>query len=307
MKKFLCACFVLLSFVSIGKAQDILLSSYVDPNGGIPANAQSILKSRLDHIISSVGFGCMDNQQFILTSKIQVLSEDITPTAPAMFAYTLLCDLSIGDGLKGIRFSSMQMEVKGVGTTKERAYQNALKSISAGNANFQAFVTTGKERIIQYFNANGEAILKRASNLAAQQRYEEAMMELAAIPEATGSLFSRASQQLTQVYTLYINEEGERQLAEARAIWSAGQDREAAEQAGTILAQINPHSTAYKGAQTLFNNIYNHIRSIDQREWNYKLQELKAETSIRSQAISALRAIGVAQAQNRPRVIYHIW
>src|SRR5574344_1750815 len=110
--------------------QKIALSSYVAENCGVPVASLKILESKQTNIITTNGFGSEINQRFILTSRVNILSEDITETTPTMYAYKLSFDLFIGDGLSGTIFASTQVEAKGVGPTKDKAFLQALKALN---------------------------------------------------------------------------------------------------------------------------------------------------------------------------------
>lgn len=287
--------------------QKIALSSYVAENCGVPVASLKILESKQTNIITTNGFGSEINQRFILTSRVNILSEDITETTPTMYAYKLSFDLFIGDGLSGTIFASTQVEAKGVGPTKDKAFLQALKALNPQSSAIKRFVNEGKKKIIDYYNLNGSAIIKRAKTLASRQQFDEAMWELSSIPESCSTYYNQANDLIVQFYQKQINHEGASMLAEARAIWNTGQNREAADKAGTILSQINPQSSAFKDAQSLHNQIATRIKSLDAREWSFKLQQQKDYTSIRKAQINSARDVAVAWAKNRPKTVYRIY
>lgn len=224
-----------------------------------------------------------------------------------MYAYTLQFDLFIGDGMTGTLFASTQVEAKGVGNTKDKAYLQALKALNPRSPALKQFVIEGKEKIIDYYDKNGEAIIQRAESLAQSQKYDEALFELSAIPVECTALYQRACTLMQDFYTKQINEEGAQLLAQARAEWNAGQDREAADRAGAILGGINPQSSAYAAAQQLHNEISARIRQLDAREWAFKMQEQKNAQDLAMAEINAARDVAVAYAKNQPTPVYNIY
>lgn len=290
-----------------GDADKIALTGYVAPNCGVPKASQNVLQTKLNSVITSTGFGSEPNQRFILTARVNILSEDVTETAPPMYAYTLQFDLFIGDGMTGTLFASTQVEAKGVGNTKDKAYLQALKALNPRSPALKQFVIEGKEKIIDYYDKNGEAIIQRAESLAQSQKYDEALFELSAIPVECTALYQRACTLMQDFYTKQINEEGAQLLAQARAEWNAGQDREAADRAGAILGGINPQSSAYAAAQQLHNEISARIRQLDAREWAFKMQEQKNAQDLAMAEINAARDVAVAYAKNQPTPVYNIY
>ncbi len=295
-----------ISAQSSSDADKIQVSAYVAENSGVPPAATKTLDNKLRNVITAVGFGAAENQRFILTAHVTTLSEDVTPSAPPMYAYTLSFNLYLGDGMTGTLYSSTQVEAKGVGPTKDKAYLQALKALNPRDPAITGFVKEGKEKIIDYYNANGEAILKNAQTLANNQQYDEALWELSSIPQACSAYYEKATQLMAKVYDKQVADEGASMLAEAQAVWNAGLDRDAADKAGRILAGINPKSPAYAKAQQLHSQIGARVKEIDKREWNLEMKKQQDATDIQKATIKAARDVAVAYAKNQPRPVYHV-
>lgn len=286
--------------------QQINVSPYIDETSEIPASVEKVVYGKLGSIITSCGFGNVANQRFVLVPKASVVTEDVTETAPTMYAYTLNINLCIGDGVTGTLFSSKNVQVKGVGTSKGKAYMQAFNTLNGRDAELKAFVEKAKEKILQYYQLNGASILQHAKTLAGKQEFDAAIDELSSIPSACGPLYTQANQLMLNFYNKMLAQEGDKMLAQATAIWNASQDADAAERAGELLSQINPQSPAYAKAKVLFASIKKRISALDAREWKYKLQEQRNEHALNQARIAAARAIGTAWAKNRPRIVYHV-
>lgn len=310
MKRILLAFSAAALFSASVLAQDankIEVSAYVAPNSGVPPAAEKVLESKLTNLITASGFGAAANERFILTAHVTILTEDVTPTTPPLFSYTLSYNLYLGDGMTGTLYSSAQIEAKGVGQTKDKAYLQALKSLSPRDPQLKRMVEEGKQKIIDYFNTNGAAILARAASLANNQQYDAAMWELNSIPSCCPELYAKAQAQMMQVFSKEIAQDGQEKLAQAQAIWNSAQDRDAADRAGAILASINPDSPAYAQAQKLHNQISATIKAKDDREWNFRLQQQRDATAVQQSQIKAARDVAVAYAQNQPKTVYKIY
>lgn len=286
--------------------QQINVSPYIDETSEIPASVEKVVYGKLGSIITSCGFGNVANQRFVLVPKASVVTEDVTETAPTMYAYTLNINLCIGDGVTGTLFSSKNVQVKGVGTSKGKAYMQAFNTLNGRDAELKAFVEKAKEKILQYYQLNGASILQHAKTLAGKQEFDAAIDELSSIPSACEPLYTQANQLMLSFYNKMLAQEGDKMLAQATAIWNASQDADAAERAGELLSQINPQSPAYAKAKVLFASIKKRISALDAREWKYKLQEQRNEHALNQARIAAARAIGTAWAKNRPRIVYHV-
>lgn len=303
----LTAVFVLFNLVLFaqnqrGKSDDagrIALTAVVpDQIEGITPSSKSSLQSKLSQIVTRNGMGGSSlNSRFIIVANVVVLTKDITPTAPPMQAYTLEVSLFIGDGVEGNLFSSTSLTLKGVGQTETKAYMSALKNLKATDPRFEDFIEQGKNEIIEYYNTRCDFILKEAEMLASKNDFEAAIAKLVGIPEVCKECFDKAMEAVEPLYQKQIDRECQMKLNEAKGIWDAGQDRNSAEAAASILATIEPSASCFGEIKALYKKIATKVDEIDDREWKYTLKDQAQE----SERIEAIRAIGVAYGNNQPQ------
>lgn len=274
---------------------------------GMPAAARANLSNKLSQIITKNGFGgtALDNR-FILTANITVLTKDVTPTAPPMQAYTLEVTLYIGDGIDGTLFSTTSTTLKGVGETEQKAYMAALKNLKTTDPKYTDFIEKGKTRIIEYYNSKCDFIIKAAQSLADQNKYEEGIAKLVAIPDACTECYNKATEAVKVLYQQYIDHECAINLQKAMTIWNAGQDIDAAREVIPILMNIDPKSSCQAKVKEFENSIAKRVKELDEREWNTMQTQLTREYNLEKQSIEAARAIGVAYGNNQPDVEYNI-
>lgn len=262
---------------------------------GFSPSSQSFLESRLNQITSRHGMGgSVLNERFIIAANVQILSKDITGTAPAMHAYTLEVGFYIGDGLDGTLFATTTKTYKGVGNNETKAFRAALQNIKAGDPSFEAFLEEGKKKIIEYFNTRCDIIMKQAETLASAGEYEHALYTLMTIPEVSKDCYFKAMDAVGPMYQEYIDYRCQSLLSAARAAWSEGQDSQAAQNASVYLEQIDPNSKCFGDVEKLINEISKRIRDVDDREWDFIVDTTK-------QTIEAARQVGVAYGQNQPQ------
>jgi hypothetical protein len=284
-----------MSFAQSSASKDennIMLTSWVPPTiEGMPKIARKNLQNKLKQVVTKNGLGGSPfNTRFIISANVNVMSKDILPGPPPMHAYNLDITLYIGDGIEGTVFASETISVKGVGTNENKAYISALKRISPKNADVQAFVKTGKEKIIQYYKDNCDLIIKKANTLADQNEFEQAIYMLSAVPSACEECYVKAMNAIKPIYKRQIDRDCKEKLQKATGIWNASQDMAAAEEAGAMLASIDPDASCAPQARTLSNKIAAKVKQIDAREWKYTVKDQQQE----SERIAAIKAIGVA-------------
>ena len=287
-----------------GKSDDaarITLATFVPQQiDQMPEAARSSLSNKLSQIVTQNGLGGKaSNERFIITANINVISKDLTATAPPMQAYVLDITLYIGDGIDGTKFASVSTQVKGVGESETKAYISALKNLKTNDPNYQSFIETGKTKIVEYYNSKCDFIIKEAQTLASQNKFEEAIFKLTGVPEVCKGCYDKCMDAIAPIYKQQIDRDCKLKLAEATNLWSANQTVEAGNQAGEILSTIEPSAACFGEVKTLSNKIATRVKELDTREWNYKLKE-QAQVSER---IKAYRDIGVAYGNGQPKTV----
>ncbi len=313
MKKILLSLLMIIGYNAysqntLGKSDDaarITLAAYVPQQiDKMPDAARSILANKLNQIVTQNGMGgAANNERFIITANVNVISKDLTATAPPMTALVLEVTLYIGDGFVGTKFSSTSISVKGVGESETKAYISALKGISPTNSNIQSFVGNGKSKIIEYYNSKCDFIIKEVQTLVSQNNFEEAIFKLTSVPEVCKECYDKAMDAVGPIYQKQIDRECKSKLMDANTAWNAAQDSYGADTAGGILAQIDPNASCYKEALALSNKIAQRIKEIDQRDWKLQLKEQQDNVDIQKATIKAIRDIGVAYGNGQPKTV----
>lgn len=295
--------FVATTVVAQDNNYDISLAAYV-PNqiDGIPASAKSMLNNKLGQIITSNGISDnISNSRFIITPNIAIMSKDIIGSAPTKVALNLEMTLYIGDGITGNLFASESFSLKGVGNNETKAYKQAIKQLKSSNTKVKDFVANGKNKIIDYYNSNCSQIIAESEAFQRVENYEEALFTLVKVPTAS-DCFDKVKGKIDRLFQETIDKDCLTKYAEAQAIWAANQDIYAANDAGAILATVNPRSTCFKDVEKLFTKIENRVKDLQDRTWKLQLQEIE----IRKSAVQAARDVGVAYGKNQPNTVYNV-
>lgn len=300
--------FALTTTVSFGQGTSkdearIMLTSWVPPTiDGMPKASRKMLTNKLKQVVTKNGLGGSPyNTRFIVSANVAVMTKDILPGPPPMHAYNLDVTLYIGDGYDGTVFASETISLKGVGTNPTKAYNGALKRLKPGNPDIQAFVETGKQKIIQYYKDNCDLIIKKAQSLADQSKFEQAIFSLTAVPSACEECYVKAMNAIEPIYQQQIDRDCKMKLQKATGIWNAAQDMNAAEEAGAMLASIDPDAACAGQARTLSNKIAAKVKQIDAREWKYIVKDQQQK----SERIKAMRDIGVAYGKGQPKTVVY--
>lgn len=286
-----------------GKMDDkgrLALAAWVpDQIEGMPTAAKKNLENKLSQIITANGIsGDAMNSRFIISANVTVMTKDITETAPPMQAYTLNVTFYIGDGFEGKSFSSYATTIKGVGDNETKAYNAALKNIKTNDPAYQSFIDKGKAKIIEYYNAQCDVIIKQAKVLAGMNKFDEAIWSLTSVPDVCTECWNKCMAAVAPIFQQKIDFECKTKLTEASNLWNAGQSWDAAQQAGAILATIDPKASCFNEAKALSDKIGKRILEVDKREWNFKYDK---EIGLERDMIKAYRDVGVAYGNGQPQ------
>lgn len=304
--------FTFSSFIGVSAQGDdserIVLGTYIPESNDLPSSVQNYFKNKLASIASANGMGGNSpNSQFIITGVIDIISKDITPTAPPMHAYSLDVTLIIGDGINGVKYSSETISLKGVGNNETKALIAALKNLKPRESRFERFVVEGKRSIVEHYNTNCDILIKKAQTLAGLNKFDAAIYSLSTVPEVSQECYNKSMEALLPIFQKKIDQDCQVKLNEASTIWSSNQDIMAADKAGEILAQIDPQADCYNQALTLSNKIGKKVKELNDRDWEFMLKQEQARIDDRKNTVEAIRAIGEAYGKGQPKnVSYNV-
>lgn len=275
----------------------------------LPEIAKNNLRSKMAQILTKQGIAGSAgfSSQFIMVPNISVLSKDVVAGAPPKVALNLEVAFYIGDGINGVKYGSAAVMAKGVGSTETKAYVSALSGISSSNKDLAKLIETAKERILEYYNDGCDFILKEADNLAAQNKFDEALYALSSVPVVSKDCFNKAQDRIGDVYQQMIDRDCDMLLNQATNAWNAGQNYEAAVEATNLLNQIEPESACFSKVKTLSKNIRAGIKDTNNKEWALLNKQLESITEIEKNRLATTKEIALAYANNQPKnIVYNV-
>lgn len=296
----------LLSSPSFAQECDIhLMAIEAGQDKRMPEAAAEYLFNRLCTAVSSDGISASSQYaQFFIAAKVLPLYQQVVPGAPARTALTLSLNLYIGDYWGEKVFDRLSFELRGAGESLERAYLNAFRSLNKNNAKIADFLQKGKTRIIDYYDAEFNNIIKEARRAAGLRNYERALFLLTSVPVCSRG-YETVSDELVKTYREYINYSCDRLLMEARNAWAVSPDRRGAAEVARILNQLEPEASCYDEALAL----YKEVKAKMKDDWNFEMrQKYNDAVDIRKQVIEAARAVGVAYGEGQqPQTTNVMW
>ena len=303
MKKILTLLLLMLAVYSaqaqntLGKTYDIgriaLAVMVPDMAENIPAGAKQLLENKMMQIatINGLGAGGMD-PRFCIVPMVNVLTKDVTPTAPPMIAMNMEITFYIVDAISQTIFAQSTIAGKGVGQTEDKAFISGIRNVNVRAGQFKGFIENGKTKIIEYYNSKCDAIIKEAQALAGRKNYEEALFNLMSIPDVCRECYDKCMDLSTDIYKDYANYKCTQYLSAARAAW-ANMD---ADLAAANLAKITPDMACYNDAVKLTDQITKKMIADGANVWNYKMKRYDDAVETERLIIRAKRDVAVAWA-----------
>lgn len=268
-----------------------LMAIPVEQGEDVPSGINDNLITRLTNAITASGVSAdtrYDN--FFVTGKFNHITQDVVPGPPSQVALHTQFTVYIGDLDSEKVFASRSFDLRGVGTSEQRAFINALRSINGSNRELVKFVEEGKKKIINYFDNNYKQLLTKARTVASQRKYEEALSIATSIPECCKG-YSESSKVVLQLFQEYVDFDGTKEYDRAKAIWASNPTADGAEQAFLHLNRIDPDSKCYPKAVALAETIGKTVKSDYDFENRKKYQD---SVDLEQRRIDSARAVGVA-------------
>ncbi|MEG1498219.1 MAG: hypothetical protein RRX93_01325 [Bacteroidales bacterium] len=276
----------------------VMIPEQQDP---FPQGANAYLSNKLVQAAVKNGIAAgPDFGRFFITAQFAMLSKDIIAGPPQQIALNMEVTFYIADYFDQKIYSSVTMNVKGVGTNETKCFINALKSINANSPILAKFMDEGKTKIIDYYKFQCANIIKRANSLASQKQYEEAIYLLTSVPDACGECYDLALANTATIYQQYVDRLCDINFAKAKSAWAAEQNSTGAASAGSYLSQIYPDAKCYAEAQGLYMEIKNKVLD----DWKFEMKKWQDGVDLESQRIAAMRDIGVAFGKGQQPTTY---
>lgn len=164
----------------------------------LSAQAGNLLQNNLIQALTLNGLSAIDSR-FMVLPRIAIVEQTVTETAPPKFVTEIQVSLFMVDLLSQTVMNQTMIETKGIGNSEDHAMMAAIRNISSRNSRLKTFITNGKDRIMEYFDANADQILLRTRAHIARGDYDSALKEINFVPKECSELYNKMSELLSTI------------------------------------------------------------------------------------------------------------
>lgn len=271
----------------------------VTPDTEMSAGDSSVgelLAVRLTNVLTATGVTADENYgQFYISGRFTDLYKETTQNAPIQTVVTTDLTLMVADIFGNKVFDSETFELRGVGTSQQRAYINAIRTLTKDNKRLSAFVDRARRKVITYFDNNYKSLLSKAATAAATNDYDQALYFAGLIPTCCVG-YPEAEQMMLKYYQSDINRKGVILLNQAKSEFAISPNAEGAARAYALLNQIDPSSSAYSAAQSFANEVKKQTKV----EYDFEVHQKYTDArDITMKQIDAARQVGIAYGKGQ--------
>jgi hypothetical protein len=198
-------------------------------------------------------------------------------------------------------FTTFNRQVRGSGSNRQRAIDDAISKISVKDKDFEAFADRAREKILAYYNNNCNNLLLQAESCAKRNDYEKALALIAAIPDVA-SCYPQALRTAEKFYGAYQAQRCNEVLVRSQSLYAAHKYVDALYE----LYDLNVFtSDCTREAKSLMNTIESKLSADEQRAWNYAVQQNNNRTALAEKRLETIQAIAVAYYEREINNNYH--
>lgn len=297
--------FLLIIATSLNSNAQRLEIAFALPTGAdqLSNNTGKIIRSKFLPIMTDNGIETTDVSTIAIRPEVsfsngQVVEGGMKNIHTADVQFNFICT----NLMTGTVYASLVMNINGSGLSDDETVKNAANQLSSQDKRLSDFIIKSKDKILEYYSENLNAIISRAQTSANLHQYGEALALLFSCPSTIPS-YSRINNQIVSIYRQYQTEECSNIVQKARAEYANGKYVEAAE----WLKQVDMTSSCASEAKQLCETIKKSKDADAARIINLIENVSKRQADLEKQRISAARDVAVAYFKQKRSDIYFMW
>ncbi len=270
----------------------VKLTTMIPNDQGLSDTEMKLLDGKLLQMVTANGIGGLGaNPRFIIAPVVNVLRKDVTSTAPVKYSMKYNVVFYVADILTGSVYGTYDMSFTSIEASEARAFISGFENLKTNDAGFQEFLKNSQDKIIKYYEENGDNIIAEAGRLSAQNKYAQALTLLESIPMEAEAVYKKAIKASEPIFKKYLDNECETVLAMMKSSLGTYNELSAAgynEEAMGYYKMIPSQGRCKKEADALYANYKKgmspqKVKEWEKadKEWQYKVNQQTADNSYR--------------------------
>ncbi len=272
---FLCLCF---PFVLFSQERNIAITPLLPEEVDIPESLRPMLQQKLLQIATTNGYGS-ESDDFILTANVMVLEKTAVPTVPPQINLTLEVSLYVINRLEKVIVAEKSVQIGGIDKTENSAYTQALKQLNPRKSEIRSFMTSAREKIVEYYTEKLPALLSKAQSLADMGDTDEALAVLSMIPEVVPE-YPLVAELMSEFYLKSLDTECAGILREAQGKLAVKNYEDALD----LLVTVDPLSSHFQEAGQMIDSIHAVISAEEAQQYAMELQLYQQQLELAEKA-----------------------
>lgn len=264
--------------------------------------AISKIESKIQHLVSRNGIsGRGYTNEFLIYPKFEIFDESTLELMQNITVIEGEFNLFIQQRSNKKIFSTYHKSVKGSGASREKAIINAISKIPTNNKDVSEFINLAKERIIAYYNANCDQIVKDADTHIKTQRYNAAIATLLQIPREAKQCYSEVQDKTIEAYNAFQDKKCKQYITKAKSQLA----NNAYSSALQTLAFIDVNSNCSTEAQRLITTVAKKVDQNEQKAWNLMLKRYEDRQNMERYRLDIMKDIAKAYYNSKPQTVVY--
>lgn len=272
---FLCLCF---PFVLFSQERNIAITPLLPEEVDVPESLRPMLQQKLLQIATTNGYGS-ESDDFILTANVMVLEKTAVPTVPPQINLTLEVSLYVINRLEKVIVAEKSVQIGGIDKTENSAYTQALKQLNPRKSEIRSFMTSAREKIVEYYTEKLPALLSKAQSLADMGNTDEALAVLSTIPEVVPE-YPLVAELMSEFYLKSLDTECAGILREAQGKLAVKNYEDALD----LLVTVDPLSSHFQEAGQMIDSIHAVISAEEAQQYAMELQLYQQQLELAEKA-----------------------
>lgn len=256
---------------------NLKITPFIPDYSEIDVSGRQLLTTKLNQAISQFAYGGVGaNPRFVIAPTINLLSKNVTGTAPTKYANSYEVTLFALDVVSETTFGSYNFNIKGVGDSPAKAFISGFRDYSFASEEFYNFLKQTEQKIANYYINNCDKIIMEAESEANSRNFDVAFALLQSIPSDASNCFQKAMDKKKEFFKNSVNTNCQSLLSSMKAELGKANDPSASgfnESAMSYYSMIDQSSTCYKDAEKLYLDYVSKLNPKSKRDWDYKMKE----------------------------------